>query len=166
MNQRPAKDVHHLVFSFFCVPSYISMFTSLGEIFAYVAGFVLCCFCFVVVVFFYPFIDVITFRLRGWCMLDVFLLPAFTRLGHEWQDRFSPCDWMHVCTDQTWVYTLIRKNLGGGGRRGGEESEPMVTPREKSPLPEAQNAGQRAQHTTDWAIRPPNPVLKVVFINI
>ena len=40
----------------------------------------------------------------------------------------------------------------------GMESDPMLTPREKSPLPEAQrrlkpmmlpHAGQRAQHTTD-----------------
>ena len=29
----------------------------------------------------------------------VFLLPAFTRLGHERQDLLSPCDEMHVCTD-------------------------------------------------------------------
>ena len=49
---------------------------------------------------------------------------------------------------------------------GEMESEPMLTPREKSPLPEAQrrfqratlhHAGQRAQHTTDWAI--PDPVI-------
>ena len=42
-----------------------------------------------------------------------------------------------------------------------EKSEPMLTPREKSLLAEAQrrvepatlhHAGQRAQHTTDWAI--------------
>ena len=41
------------------------------------------------------------------------------------------------------------------------ESEPMLTPREKSPLPEAQrkikrmtlhHSGQQAQGTTDWAI--------------
>ena len=29
----------------------------------------------------------------------VFLVPAFTRLGHECQDLLSPCDGMHVCTD-------------------------------------------------------------------
>ena len=29
-----------------------------------------------------PTIEVVTFSLRGWCMLGVFLLPAFTRLGH------------------------------------------------------------------------------------
>ena len=34
-----------------------------------------------------------------WCMLGVFLLLAFTRLGHECQDLLSPCDGMHVCTD-------------------------------------------------------------------
>ena len=44
-------------------------------------------------------IKVVTFRLRGWCVLGVFLLPAFTRLGHERQDLLSPCDEMHVCTD-------------------------------------------------------------------
>ena len=45
-------------------------------------------------------------------MLGVFLLPAFTRLGHERQDLLSPCDWMHVCTDQTSVETLILKSFG------------------------------------------------------
>ena len=44
-------------------------------------------------------IKVVTFRLHGWCVLGVFLLPAFTRLGHERQDLLSPCDEMHVCTD-------------------------------------------------------------------
>ena len=45
----------------------------LGEIFAYVTVF-------------NPTIKVVTFRLRGWCVLGVFLLPAFTRLGHERQE--------------------------------------------------------------------------------
>ena len=36
--------------------------------------------------FFNPTIKVVTFRLCGWCMLGVFLLPAFTHLGHERQD--------------------------------------------------------------------------------
>ena len=42
--------------------------------------------------FFNPAIKVVTFCLRGWCVLGVFLLPAFTRLGHERQDLLSPCD--------------------------------------------------------------------------
>ena len=49
--------------------------------------------------FFNPTIKIVTFRLRGWCVLRVFVLPAFTRLGHERQDLLSPCDEMHVCTD-------------------------------------------------------------------
>ena len=49
--------------------------------------------------FFNPTIKIVTLRLRGWCLLGVFLLPAFTRLGHERQDLLSPCDKMHVCTD-------------------------------------------------------------------
>ena len=61
-------------------------FTITGEIFVYVY-------------FFNPTIEVVTFRLRGWCMLGVYLLPAFTRLGHECQDLLSPCDGMHVCTN-------------------------------------------------------------------
>ena len=49
--------------------------------------------------FFNPTIKAVTFRLHGWCMLGVFLLPAFTCLGHERQDLLSPCDEVHVCTD-------------------------------------------------------------------
>ena len=49
--------------------------------------------------FFNPTVKAVTFRLRGRCVLGVFLLPAFTRLGHERQDLLSLCDEMHVCTD-------------------------------------------------------------------
>ena len=49
--------------------------------------------------FFNPTIKVVTFRLRGWWVLGVFLLPAFSRLGYERQDFLSPCDEMHVCSD-------------------------------------------------------------------
>ena len=80
---------HVKFFFFFCVPSYISgVHHFLSEIFAYVTVF-----------FFNPTIEVVTLRLRGWCILGVFLLPAFTRLGHECQDLLSPCEGMHVCTD-------------------------------------------------------------------
>ena len=60
----------------------------------------------------------------------MFLLPAITHQGHELQDLLSSCDGILVCTDLTSVYSLIRKSFGG------MESEPMLTPREKSPLPE------------------------------
>ena len=48
-----------------------------------------------------PTIEVVTFRLCGWCKLGIFLLLAFTCQGHERQDLLSPCDGMHVCTDWT-----------------------------------------------------------------
>ena len=62
-------------------------------------------------------------------MLGAFLLSAFTRLGHECQDCSSPCVEMLLCIDSTSVYTLFLKRFEG------MESEPMLTPREKSPLP-------------------------------
>ena len=36
-----------------------------------------------------PTIEVVIFRLCGWCMMGVFLLLTFTRLGHECQDLLS-----------------------------------------------------------------------------
>ena len=74
-----------------------------------------------------PAKEVVAFRLHGWWILGVFLLPSFIRQGNECQDLLSLCDGMHVCTDYTSVYTLIRKKIGG------MESEPMLTPREKIP---------------------------------
>ena len=91
---------------FFSFPSYISGVHHFGWDF---------CVCDRVYFFFFfflnPTIEVVTFRLRGWCMLGVLLLPAFTRLGHECQDLLSPCDGMHVCTHYTSVYIFIRKSF-------------------------------------------------------
>ena len=123
-------------------------FTILGEIFAYVTVS-------------NSTIEVVTFHLRGLCMLGVLLLPAFNRLGHEYQDFLSTYDEMYVSTDWTSVYTPIRKNFGR------MKSEHMSTPRDKSPLPGKKcsqrniepttlhYAGQRAQHTTNDLFRPP-----------
>ena len=73
-------------------------------------------------------------------MLGVLLLPTSTRLRHECRDLLSPCDGMHVCTDETSVYTLIRKSFKG------MDSEPMLTPREKSPLPEQFSPEEHRTH--------------------
>ena len=69
-----------------------------------------------------PTIEVVTFRLRGWCMLGVFLLPAFSSLGHECQDLFESVRW-NACVHRL---DLIRKSFffffffwGGGGGGGG-----------------------------------------------
>ena len=48
---------------------------------------------------FNPAIEVDSFPLRGWCVLRVILLSAFTHQGHECQDLLSPCHGMNVCTD-------------------------------------------------------------------
>ena len=44
------------------------------------------------VLYFNPTIEVATICLREWYMVGVFLLLAFTRLGHECQDLLSSCD--------------------------------------------------------------------------
>ena len=84
--------------------------------------------------FFNPTIEVVTFSLRGWCMLGVFLLPAFIRLGHECQDLLSSCD-------GNWYVCVHRLDLGIYSHLksfGGMESETILTRREKYTLPEAQ----------------------------
>ena len=65
-----------------------------------------------------PTIEVVTFRLHGWCMLGVFLLPALTRLGHECKDLLSPFDEMHVCSAQTTPQFILSSErvLGNGVR--------------------------------------------------
>ena len=83
-------------------PSYISGVHHLDESFVYVTNFV----------YFNPTIEVVTFRLRGWCMLGVFLLPAFTHLGHQYQDLLSLYDGMHVCTSRPRFILSFERVLG------------------------------------------------------
>ena len=80
--------------------------------------------------FLIPTIEVVIFRLRGWCMLGVFLLPAFTCLAHECQDLFESVRW-NAC-----VHRLDLGLYSHPKEFGRIESEPMLTQREKSPLPE------------------------------
>ena len=77
-------------------------FTIFGEIFV----------SYVTVFFFNPTIEVVTFHLRGWYMLGVFLLLAFTHLRHECQDPLSLYDGMHVCTDWT-LFILSSEGVSG-----------------------------------------------------
>ena len=88
-----------------------------GELYVYVAGFFFFC---------NPTIEVVTFDLRGWCTLGVFLLPAFASLGHECQDLLSPCHGMQLCTDKTPAYTLIQKIFLGNGVRTHANSSPST----------------------------------------
>ena len=62
-------------------------------------------------------IDAVTFRLRGWCKLGVFLLPAFTRLGHGCQDLLSLYSGVHnVHRLHLGLYSHPKEFLGNGVR--------------------------------------------------
>ena len=64
-----------------------------------------------------------------------------------------------MCAQTRPHFILLPERVGGPGGGGGSgESETILTPRKKSPLPEAQrrfepatlhHGGERAQHTTD-----------------
>ena len=60
--------------------------------------------------FFNPTIEVVTFRLREWCVLGVFLLPAFTRLGRECQGLSSLWDGMNAI----FIYNCSRAQMLAG----------------------------------------------------
>ena len=125
--------------------------------------------------FFNPTTEVVTFCLHGWCMLGVFLLLAFTRLGHECQDLLSLCDGIHVCTDKTSVYTHIQKSFGDGVRTHANSKGKILSSRKFFSEEDRTHAtvGQRAQHTTKelfwpwwqydcWILRP-SPELSLSF---
>ena len=116
----PSCNKQSMVFFFICVHSYIS------GVHNFCGDFYVCD------RFFNPTMEVVIIPFRGWCMLDVYLLLAFTCPGHECQDFLRLCDVMHVCTDKTSVYTLIQKSFRE------TEIETMLTPRGKSLLHEAQ----------------------------
>ena len=74
-------------------------FTNLGEIFAYVTVFHLT-------------IEVVTFRFHAWCMLSVFLLLAFTHLGHEYQDLFVHAMECMCAQTKPWFILSSERVLG------------------------------------------------------
>ena len=83
----------------FCLSKVACCFSSPSALPARSLRFTICGEIVVYVTVFNPNIEVATLHLCGWCMLGVFLLPAFTRLGHACQDLLSLCDGMHVCSD-------------------------------------------------------------------
>ena len=63
--------------------------------------------------FFNPTMKVIPFRLRGWCVLGVFLLSAFTRLGHGTSGSFESVRW-NACVHRLdlGLYFHLKEFLG------------------------------------------------------
>ena len=84
-------------------------------------------------------------------MLGVFLLPAFARLGHEFQDLWSPYN-----------ASVHRLDLGLYSQSLGEmKPETILTP-SKSPLPEAERAfddavSRRTASPTHYRLRYSGP---------
>ena len=128
------------VIFFFCIPSYISGVHNFGWDF-YICG-----------PFFNPTIEVVTFHLHGWCMLRVFLLPAFTHLGHECQDLLSLW-WnasMHIL--DLGLYFHLQKFWGNGVRTHVNSKGKNLYWMLRGGLnPALHHAGQQAQHTTDYS---------------
>ena len=76
-----------LSFFFFCIPSFITGFTILDEVFAYVT-------------FFFFLFHQGSHIPSSWMVhAGCVLLLAFTHVGHECLDLLSPGNGMHVCTD-------------------------------------------------------------------
>ena len=106
--------------------------------------------------FFNPTIEVVTFRLRGWCMLRVFLGWHSPVLGMNVR-IFWVCVMECMCAQTRPVYTLIQKSFWG------MESEPIgkisstVSPQRRIKPMTLHRAGQWAQHTTNMLFRPPRP---------
>ena len=90
--------------------------------------------------FFYPTIEVDTFRLHGWCMLGVFLLPAFI-LSRTWTAGSFECVRWNACVHRLdlGLYSHPKEILGNGVRT-------ILSPWEKSSLPEKFSSEEDQTH--------------------
>ena len=115
--------------------------------------------------FFNPTIKVVTFRLRGWCVLGVFV--AGIHPSRTWTSGSFESVWRNACVHRLdlGLYSHPKEFLGG------MEFEPMLTPREQSPLPETfprggsnpQRCGQRAKTLPTSYSVPPNSKDEIPF---
>ena len=93
--------------------------------------------------FFNPTIKVVTFRLRGWCVLGVFFVAGIHPSRTWTSGSFESVRW-NAC--------LHRLDLGLYSHPKefwGMEFEPMLTPREKSPLPKMSPEEDRTRDAVD-----------------
>ena len=82
-------------------------------------------------------IEVVLFCLRGWCMLDMFLLPAFIHLQHECQDLLS------LSSKRVFFENGVRTLINSKGK------VPSTVGSEEGQTAMLHHAGQRVQYTTD-----------------
>ena len=113
--------------------------------------------------FFNPTIKVVTFCLRGWCVLGVFLLPAFTRLGHERQDLLSAMKCMCAQT-RPWFILSSERVLGENGVWTHVNSKGKIPWTGKCPQRRIEPATlwTASPSTTNWAIPAPVKLYKTV----
>ena len=93
--------------------------------------------------FFNPTIKVATFRLRGWCVLGVFFVAGIHPSRTWTSGSFESVRW-NAC--------LHRLDLGLYSHPKefwGMEFEPMLTPREKAPLPKMSPEEDRTRDAVD-----------------
>ena len=92
-----------------------------------------------------PNIEVVIFCLHGWCTLGVFLMPAFTCLGHECQGLLSPCHGMHGL--DLGLYSHLKEFWGNGVRN-------HVNSTRKIPSTGHSEEGQTCNATSRWTASP------------
>ena len=90
---------------------------------------------------FNPTVEVVTFRLLGWCMLGMLLLPAFTRLGHVWKSGSLESVRWNVCVHRHDLSLYShRKDFWGNGVRAHDNSKG------KNPLYRRLRGGSNPRH--------------------
>ena len=104
-----------------------------------------------------------TFRLHGWCMLGVYLLLAFTCVGHECQDALSPCDGMHVSTDDLGLY-CHPKSFGGleSGPKGKSPSTGKISEEDRILDAASHKTASPTHYQLSYPTHPPPPSPLVV----
>ena len=104
--------------------------------------------------------EVVAFCLHGWCILGVFLSPAFTCLGHECRDLFDSVPWnAYMCRLDLGLYSHLKEFLvnGVGNHVNSKGKMPSTWGSDEVWTMMLHQAGQRAQHTTVSAIPAPHP---------
>ena len=150
-------------FFFFCVPSCSSVVHLLllrSKLYLWGSPFwvrfLLMWLC--VVVVFNPTIEVVTFRLRGRYILGVFLLPAFTCLGHEYQDLLSPCAvYSRVHKLALVLYSHPKECLGNGVRTHVNPKGKISSSRDSAEGQTRNAASHRTASPTHYRLSYPDP---------
>ena len=135
-------------FFFFCVPTYISGVHHFWWAF--------CIYDSTVFFFLNPIKKVVTFHLCGWFMLGVFLLPAFTHLGREYQDLLSSCN---ACVHRLnfGLYSRPKEFSENGSQNyfKFKEKIPSTGGSEKGQTPNTASCKTASPDATNWVIPSP-----------